>query len=192
MKGKQLRKAVLLGMAMSMAVWTTGMAKDITGPITDDTHNGSYEDYVIVTNEDKESAAIQVTDKEVSITTTGDGHKIKLESDGSGIRTEGGKNGSTVTLTSTGDNEIYFNRVSDKGDGITVEDNSHVTVTAENGQNYIHAENYGDIVEDILGGDGIRIQGDGTTTVIGQTNKIEVIDDGLYIHQASGDTANIH
>ena len=26
MKGKQLRKAVLLGMAMSMAVWTTGMA----------------------------------------------------------------------------------------------------------------------------------------------------------------------
>ena len=29
MKGKQLRKAVLLGMAMSMAVWTTGMAEDI-------------------------------------------------------------------------------------------------------------------------------------------------------------------
>ena len=27
MKGKQLRKAVLLGMAMSMAVWTTGMAE---------------------------------------------------------------------------------------------------------------------------------------------------------------------
>lgn len=40
MKGKQLRKAVLLGMAMSMALWTTGMAEyPITGPITDGRYN---------------------------------------------------------------------------------------------------------------------------------------------------------
>jgi outer membrane autotransporter protein len=191
MKGKQLRKAVLLGMAISMAAWTTGMARE---PITDDfTYNGA--ESITVTNTEEEQAAIQVTDKEVSIKPTDEGSTIKLESSGSGIRTvrtEGGSNGSTVTLTSSGGNEIYFNTGNDKkGDGITVEDNSHVTVTAENGQNYIHAENYGDIVEDIPGGDGIRIQGDGTATVTGQTNKIEVIDDGLYIHQDSGDTANI-
>ena len=145
MKGKQLRKAVLLGIAMSMAVWTTGMAEyPITGPIIDNTHNDSYEDHVTVTNEDKESAAIQVTDKEVSITTTGDGYDIKLASDGSGIRTEGGKTGSTVTLTSSGDNEIYFNRVSDAGDGITVDDASTVNIETA-GQNHIHAGNFKDL-----------------------------------------------
>ena len=188
MKGKQLRKAVLLGMAMSMAVWTTGMAQE---PITNDfTYNEA--ESITVTNTEEEQAAIQVADKTVSIQPTGEGSTIKLESAGSGIRTEGGSDGSTVTLTSAGNNEILFNKgTNKKGDGITVEDNSHVTVTAENGQNYIHAENYGVIVEDIPGGDGIRIQGDGTATVTGQINKIEVIDDGLYIHQDSGDTANI-
>ena len=38
MKGKQLRKAVLLGMAMSMAVWTTGMAAPELVP-TEDVYN---------------------------------------------------------------------------------------------------------------------------------------------------------
>ena len=56
MKGKQLRKAVLLGMAMSMAVWTTGMAATSL-----ETNDGKYyikdtgnREYVLVDENEKE------------------------------------------------------------------------------------------------------------------------------------------
>ena len=188
MKEKQLRKAVLLGMAMSMAVWTTGMAQE---PITDDfTYNKA--ESITVTNTEEGQAAIQVTDKEVSISPTDEGSTIKLESAGSGIRTEGGSNGSMITLTSSGGNEIYFNSVSDAGDGITVDDVSTVKIETA-GQNYIHAGNFKDLgnLTKINGGDGVRISGNGHVSMTGQTNKIEVVDDGLHIQSESGEDANI-
>ncbi|WP_317381583.1 autotransporter outer membrane beta-barrel domain-containing protein [Megasphaera stantonii] len=188
MKGKQLRKAVLLGMAMSMVVWTTGMAQE---PITDDfTYNKA--ESITVTNTEEGQAAIQVTDKEVSISPTDEGSTIKLESAGSGIRTEGGSNGSMITLTSSGGNEIYFNSVSDAGDGITVDDVSTVKIETA-GQNYIHAGNFKDLgnLTKINGGDGVRISGNGHVSMTGQTNKIEVVDDGLHIQSESGEDANI-
>ena len=56
MKGKQLRKAVLLGMAMSMALWTTGMAATSL-----ETNDGKYyikdtgnREYVLVDENEKE------------------------------------------------------------------------------------------------------------------------------------------
>ena len=61
MKGKQLRKAVLLGMAMSMAVWTTGMAETPVGPITEsyNENNEAAPGNVTVEN-GTESASIQI------------------------------------------------------------------------------------------------------------------------------------
>ena len=61
MKGKQLRKAVLLGMAMSMAVWTTGMAATTVGPITE-TYNENNKTALgnVTVENDAESASIQI------------------------------------------------------------------------------------------------------------------------------------
>ena len=189
MKGKQLRKAVLLGMAMSMAVWTTGMAKDITGPITDESYNKEYNEEVTVTNDDPMQAAIQVANKEVTIS-TGDKFDIHLNSYGSGIRTGNEDNNtstkSAVEVISSGNNIIQFNMESgSEGNGITVEDNSNVTVTAT-GENHIFSENPSPKV-----GDGIRIAGNGTASVTGQYNTISVGDDGLYLSRKNGNDATI-
>lgn len=189
MKGKQLRKAVLLGMAMSMAVWTTGMAENITGPITDESYNKEYNEEVTVTNDDPMQAAIQVANKEVTIS-TGDKFDIQLNSYGSGIRTGNEDSDtstkSTVEVISSGNNIIQFNMESgSEGNGITVEDNSNVTVTAT-GENHIFSENPSPKV-----GDGIRIAGNGTASITGQYNTISVGDDGLYLSRKNGNDATI-
>jgi outer membrane autotransporter protein len=189
MKGKQLRKAVLLGMAMSMAVWTTGMAENITGPITDESYNKEYNEEVTVTNDDPMQAAIQVANKEVTIS-TGDKFDIQLNSYGSGIRTGNEDSDtstkSTVEVISSGNNIIQFNMESgSEGNGITVEDNSNVTVIAT-GENHIFSENPSPKV-----GDGIRIAGNGTASITGQYNTISVGDDGLYLSRKNGNDATI-
>ena len=98
MKGKQLRKAVLLGMAMSMAVWTTGMAEDVPQITTSQTVTESAED-ITVTNTpetgtaDSSHGAIDIRDVEnidVSLTTNGEGNSINVNSTGYGILTSGG------------------------------------------------------------------------------------------------------
>ena len=269
MKGKQLRKAVLLGMAMSMAVWTTGMAETPVDPITG-AYNETIKGNVIVEN-GAESASIQIghentQDVIVNIKTEANGAEngdILLKSGQYGIRTEnestgtiqldaGGNNtisfadgsgisadsGIRIELRATGDNFITFEGSSTDHDGINAGSNNtggialqgtnnvikvqgndsdgiytdtgsknQTDLIAEGGSNTITAGNNGidhrgsgnvklqanngsnKIFANV--GDGIRIQGDGTATVTGQTNKIEVIDDGLYIHKDSGDTADI-
>ena len=185
MKGKQLRKAVLLGMAMSMAVWTTGMAEEI-GVITGAGQvNSPYDTSVEMTNDDPRQAAIQVTDQQFSIETTNGVHDITIESAGSGIRTENGE--SDIELKSSGDNIIHFdNSAESDGDGITVEDNSKVTLHAENGMNEISSQ----IKQDGVG-DGVRIEGNGQVEVNGRYNTISVGDDGLYIHEISNANSKI-
>ncbi|PAV38727.1 hypothetical protein CJ260_07940 [Megasphaera sp. ASD88] len=185
MKGKQLRKAVLLGMAMSMAVWTTGMAQEI-GVITEAGQvHSPYDTSVEMTNDDPRQAAIQVTDQQFSIETTNGVHDITIESAGSGIRTENGE--SDIELKSSGDNIIHFdNSAESDGDGITVEDNSKVTLHAENGMNEISSQ----IKQDGVG-DGVRIEGNGQVEVNGRYNTISVGDDGLYIHEISNANSKI-
>ena len=105
MKEKQLRKAVLLGRAMRMALWTTGMAETPVGPITE-----SYNENNEVTQGDvrvengTESASIQIGhentqgDVIVNIKTDANGVEngdILLDSDQYGICTE---NESTGTI----------------------------------------------------------------------------------------------
>ncbi len=272
MKGKQLRKAVLLGMAMSMAVWTTGMAATTVGPITETYNENNKTALGNVTVENgAESASIQIghentQDVIVNIKTEANGAEngdILLKSGQYGIRTEnestgtiqldaGGNNtisfadgsgisadsGVRIELRATGDNFITFEGSSTDHDGINAGSNNtggialqgtnniikvqgndsdgiytdtgsknQTDLIAEGGSNTITAGNNGidhrgsgnvklqanngsnKISANV--GDGIRIQGDGTATVTGQTNKIEVIDDGLYIHKDSGDTADI-
>ena len=185
MKGKQLRKAVLLGMAMSMAVWTTGMAQEI-GVITEAGQvHSPYDTSVEMTNGDPTQAAIQVTDQQFSIETTNGIHDITIESAGSGIRTENGE--SDIELKSSGDNIIHFdNSTESDGDGITVEDSSRVTLNAENGMNEISSQ----IKQDGVG-DGVRIEGNGQVEVNGRYNTISVGDDGLYIHEISDANSKI-
>ena len=273
MKGKQLRKAVLLGMAMSMAVWTTGMAATTVGPITE-TYNENNKTALgnVTVENDAESASIQIghentqEDVIVNIKTEVNGAEngdILLKSDQYGIRTENestgmiqldavGSNtisfadgsgisadsGVRIELRATGDNFITFEGSGTDHDGINAGSNNtggialqgtnniikvqgndsdgiytdtgsknQTDLIAEGGSNTITAGNNGidhrgsgnvklqanngsnKISANV--GDGIRIQGDGTATVTGQTNTITVIDDGLYIHQDSGDTADI-
>ena len=59
MKGKQLRKAVLLGIAMSMAVWTTGMAEEIIdNGISGNTYTEKVVDGNLTINNSSKAAAI--------------------------------------------------------------------------------------------------------------------------------------
>ena len=117
MKGKQLRNAVLLSMAMSMAVWMTGMAATPVGPIT-----GSYNETNEVTQGDvivengTESASIQIghentqNDVTINIKTEANGLEdgdILLDSTQYGIRTENGSTG-TIQLDAAGNNTISF------------------------------------------------------------------------------------
>ena len=187
MKGKQLRKAVLLGMAMSMAVWTTGMAADITGPITDSSHNrpadNPYTESVTVTNNTATESAIQVNGETVNIVTgSGEeaGYDITLDSQGSGIRTEGGDNTSFVSLNSSANNVINFGN---GGNGIFSESGMDITLYAAG--NNIITTSYTD-VGDGDGGDGINATSSGKITLTaGGSNIIKVISDGIYTEEGS-------
>lgn len=114
MKGKQLRKAVLLGMAMSMAVWTTGMAATTVGPITETYNENNKTALGNVTVENgAESASIQIghentQDVIVNIKTEANGAEngdILLKSGQYGIRTENESTG-TIQLDAGGNNTI--------------------------------------------------------------------------------------
>ena len=188
MKGKQLRKAVLLGMAMSMALWTTGMAKyPITGPITDGRYNrpedNPYTESVTVTNNTATESTIQVNGETVNIATGSGGetgYDITLDSQGSGIRTEGGDNTSSVSLNSSANNIINFGN---GGNGIFSESGMDITLDA-GGNNEITTL-YTD-VGDGDGGDGINATNSGKITLTaGGSNIIKVISDGIYTEEGS-------
>ena len=85
MKKKVLTKQILMALAMSAAVCTTGMAEvSIAGPITDGTHNETYDDVVTINNSDTTKAAIHLENaedpKKVDITA----NEINIQSDGGG------------------------------------------------------------------------------------------------------------
>ena len=129
MKGKQLRKAVLLGMAMSMAVWTTGMAAEYP-QITDSTIPPiSEQDTITVVNNDSAQGAIDIRNGQevnVSLSTVGENHDIQLDSLGYGILTQNDADGNIrtgkISLTSAGNNIIDF------GDGSGISADSGVSI----------------------------------------------------------------
>ena len=147
MKGKQLRKAVLLGMAMSMAVWTTGMAA--------------------------EAIVADGVALEPIITATGD---YSIESEGNGItasnggsvtiETTNGKNtinaglsgikanheNSVVSVTGAS-NEIYVN--DDIGStiyGISANENATVNISSADGDFVIQGDTPGTHAYGIVAG----------------------------------------
>ena len=134
MKGKQLRKAVMLGMAMSMALWTTGMAAETQeiGSITG-THNETYSNPITVKNDVATESAIQVSGESVKIHTSEsaegeEANNIILDSQGSGIRTEDGDNTTSVLLESSANNEIKFGN---GGNGIFSESGMDIILDAD-------------------------------------------------------------
>ena len=126
MKGKQLRKAVLLGMAMSMAIWTTGMAEEIRieNPIEvnqdyGETYNKPTDNFVIetsttaITQGQDETGSLKITSQEnvidagisgihvngkgeITLQATQGGNYITSGTSGTGILASGGS--ANVTL----------------------------------------------------------------------------------------------
>ena len=186
MKGKQLRKAVMLGMAMSMALWTTGMAAETQeiGSITG-THNETYSNPITVKNDVATESAIQVSGESVEIHTSEsaegeEANNIILDSQGSGIRTEDGDNTTSVLLESSANNEIKFGN---GGNGIFSESGMDITLDAAG--NNIITTSYTD-VGDGDGGDGINATSSGKITLTaGGSNIIKVISDGIYTEEGS-------
>ena len=188
MKGKQLRKAVLLGMAMSMVVWTTSMAETPVGPITE-----SYNENNKVTQGDvrvengTESASIQIGhentqgDVIVNIKTDANGVEngdILLDSDQYGIRTENESTG-TIQLDAAGNNTISFA----DGSGISADSHVDINLTAV-GANTIKYTGTG------IDHDGINAGAGNTGSIVlkGAKNEIEVLgndSDGIYTDEDS-------
>ena len=244
MRRKNLERAVVLGLLLSTSVYGSVWAEPKEINHITDSFNGEYSTSVIV-KDDSNTSAIEINDKEVSITTTNyeDGI-ITLESGKYGIRLEGesnviltaaqdnkiivdlgseddadgisavngasGKinliaNGSNI-ITTTGvgtdgiytdkgnNTEILLNAANDNhnneiytgNNGIDHRGNNKVTLTAKGG-NIIDAGNAYTTVE----GDGIRIEGNGNVELNAQYNKITASDEGLYIHNNSGENVEI-
>ncbi|WP_346682691.1 autotransporter outer membrane beta-barrel domain-containing protein [Megasphaera stantonii] len=191
MKGKQLRKAVLLGMAMSMAVWTTGMAEDVPQITTSQTVTESAED-ITVTNTpetgtaDSSHGAIDIRDVEnidVSLTTNGEGNSINVNSTGYGILTSGTSTG-TITLNSFGDNAILF----EDGSGISADSGVSIELKAA-GDNTITYLGDGDH-------DGINAGANNTggISLQGANNIINVLgndSDGIYTDTGSHNNTDL-
>ena len=76
MKGKQLRKAVLLGMAMSMAVWTTGMAE--TNYPNGISGNGTFGEVGADVTIDANTSGVAVNNS--NATQTIEGNKVTISS----------------------------------------------------------------------------------------------------------------
>lgn len=129
MKKKQLTRHIIMALAMSAAMGTTGMAMDA---ITDN-HTETFTDSVTVENDKDTEASIKIENKtgtEVNLTTMGDGHDIKLESAGSGIRAQGSSTGS-ISLDSSNDNKIIFDKTeSSKGNGIDADSAMEISLKA--------------------------------------------------------------
>ena len=106
----------------------------ITGPITDGRYNrpedNPYTESVTVTNNTATESTIQVNGETVNIATGSGGetgYDITLDSQGSGIRTEGGDNTSSVSLNSSANNIINFGN---GGNGIFSESGMDITLDA--------------------------------------------------------------
>lgn len=200
MKQKNLKRAILLGLAMSVTAYSMGMAAEIPGPIKDNSHNGNYQEEVTIKNGNSDLAAIQIghessdpTDVEIAISTTGE-NDIKLDSEGYGIRTEKKSTG-TILLNSSKDNVIQF------GSGSGISNNSNGTGSDNiNGVNIkLQADGKNSITYDgkILGNkddddhDGINVGANNTGDIelIGAANEIDVKGDGIYT--ASGSKSNV-
>ena len=193
MKGKQLRNAVLLGMAMSMAVWTTGMAATTVEPITGtyNENNDAVQGNVTVEN-GAESASIQIghentqEDVIVNIKTEVNGAEngdILLKSDQYGIRTENGSTG-TIQLDAAGSNTISFA----DGSGISAESGVSIELKAI-GNNMITYLGDGDR-------DGINAGANNTggISLQGANNIINVLgndSDGIYTDKGSSNNTDL-
>ena len=178
MKKKELKRAVLLGMAMSMAVWTMGMAAEEPAITTD--YDKSFSETVTVKNDNDSEASIKLEDdsSSVKIKTTGEESDIILDSEGSGIRTLEGDAEEQVYLDAAHDNQINFG----SGNGIYSEDGRHITLEAAN-DNII--ETTTPTTKD-NGGDGVNVTGGGKITLTaGHSNTIRVTSDGIYTSKDS-------
>ena len=160
---KNLERAIVLGLLLSTSVYGSAWAEVINETITDNSHNGTYNEDVIVDTND--NSAIEIDDDSISIKTenpiTGETGKIELNSNKYGIRLDG--NGS-VTLTAAGDNIINVTTKEggsdDVGDGINVTENAGGTITLNGANNTI-----------IVVGE----HSDGIYTDIGSNTKIDLI-----------------
>lgn len=203
MKQKSLKRAILLGLAMSVTVCSGVMAKDsfptrIGGPIAKN-YNESYSEDVTITNVNPDWAAIQIGHKDndtdnpdlradISISTTG-AHTITIDSKGYGIRTENDSTG-TIQLTSSKDNIVQFG----SGSGISNNANGSsddakgvkITLQADNGTNSIITNGVhisGDAEKDNYDGINAGANNTGDIELTGAANKINVQgkgSDGIY------------
>lgn len=104
MKGTGLRRAVLLGLAMSLTVGTVGYAESIyEGSLIADTGDIIYggedstDNYIITA--DEEHSAIELSDKKYGVSVTTQGDITLNNSSGYGISTTGTESQGYVTLT---------------------------------------------------------------------------------------------
>lgn len=178
MKGrKNLERAIVLGLILSTGVYGTAWAKSITGPISDNNYNDTYQEDVIITNDDDSEAAIKIENKnntEIYIGTNGE-YDITLDSEGSGIRTQGGDG--SIILTSGKDNIINF---AGKGNGIDADSNLTITLNAEGNNKILSADNAGE--------DGVNLgknQSGKIQFTAGNSNIIKVTHDGIYTNEDS-------
>ena len=189
MKGKQLRKAVLLGMAMSMAVWTTGMATEtIDGNIT----GTSYENKVvsgdltvnghILANRNGQTFHI-ATEK-----TNAEAGNITINSSSShGIETNKNINKDLVfdvELNAAGSNIIHFNN--GKGSGIFTTKVSENYADDQSGSIRLNAAEGNIIIGDGKSTSSSIGEGDGIAT---NTNNINVSLNGKYNYVSAGKNA---
>ena len=178
MKKKQLTRHIIMALAMSAAMGTTGMAMDA---ITDN-HTETFTDSVTVENDKDTEASIKIENKtgtEVNLTTMGDGHDIKLESAGSGIRAQGSSTGS-ISLDSSNDNKIIFDKTeSSKGNGIDADSAMEISLKAAR-------DNI--ITSTAAEGDGVNAGKNNSgkvTLTAGRSNIIRVVSDGIYTESGS-------
>ena len=192
MKGKQLRKAVLLGMAMSMAVWTTGMAEEIIdNGISGNTYTEKVVDGNLTINNSSKAAAIWASQSgqvfHISAEKAGDEEgNIVLNSNRHGIQTTKNANKDLVfdvSLHAAGSNIIHFNNAN--GGGIFADKGSF----ADGGSGLIQLE----AVEggNIIIGEGSATNssiwyGDGIAT---NTNTVDINLNGRYNYISAGKNA---
>ncbi len=177
MKKKQLTRSILLALAMSAALGTTGMAM---APITDTATVVDEDDDIRVENTNSTEASIKIENKNAAVTLeTGNGKDIYLVSAGSGIRTQGSAAGS-ISLESANDNQITFDTTtSSKGNGIDANSAMDISLTAAR-DNVITSEG--------SEGDGVNAGANNTGTVTltaGRSNVIRVVSDGIYTESSS-------
>lgn len=205
MKQKNLKRAILLGLAMSVTAYSIGMAETIIeGPIVTDT-TGAYSDNVTITNDEPLHAAIQIGHKDndddtpdleadVKISTKNENnpenekYDITIDSEGYGIRTENASTG-TILLNASGNNTIYFG----SGSGISNNANGtghdasgkpingvNITLHATNGTNSItyDGEILGNKDDDDHDGINVGANNTGDIELIGAANEIDVKGDG--------------